>query len=190
VATTYRKATTALPLGGEDQLGSSAVSRKNRSAKYFARQGAKSVDQAYRLEMVVPLFAVMAETAAALHAQWYGSTVSVTGGNLLGRSHFAVSTYPERSVELTGAPTRDQLFAFAVLNSELLLQPNHALGTWFDSQRQRHTLDVVVCCDSLDKAISLGRNQAQQAIFDLKEAREILLTFASGAADEFSREES
>jgi hypothetical protein len=121
------------------------------------------------------LLAVAAKTAAALHAQSLGSTVSVTEGSLLGRSRFAVSIYPEKSAGLTGAPTRDLLFAFGILNADLLLLPDHALGTWFDCQRNRHVLDVVVCLPSLQSAICLGIDHGQQAIFDLKEAREISL---------------
>jgi hypothetical protein len=112
---------------------------------------------------------------AALHAQSRGSTVSVTEGNLLGRSRFAVSIYPEISVQLSGPPTRDLLFAFAILNADLLMQPDHALGTWFDRLRNRHVLDVVVCPASLTTAISLGIDNRQRAIFDLEEAREIAL---------------
>jgi hypothetical protein len=70
------------------------------------------------------------------------------------------------------------LFAFAILNADLLIQPNHALGTWFDRRRNSHVLDLVVCPESLDAAICLGIKHGQQAIFDLKQAREISLVSA------------
>ena len=181
MATTYRKTTSAFQSGEENLLASPAVSRKYRSATTLARQDVRFVEQLCPLEIVVPLFAAMAKTAAALHAQSNGSTVSVTEGNLLGRSRFAVSIYPENSAELTGAPTQDLLFAFAVLNGDLLLLRDHALGTWFDCQRNRHVVDVVVCLSSLHKAISLGIDHGQQAIFDLKKARETSLVSTLGA---------
>jgi hypothetical protein len=82
------------------------------------------------------------------------------------------------------------LFAFAILNVDLLIQPHHALGTWFDRRRNRHVLDVAVCPESLAIAISLGINHGQQAIFDFKEAREIALVSAPEVRPvEFRREE-
>ena len=189
MATTHRRAAVALKFAGEDLVASSAGPRKDRSANRLARQGTTSVQQPFPLEIQVPLLAGVAKAAAALHARSDGSTVSVTEGNLLGHSRFAVSIYPEKSAELTGAPTRDLLFAFAILNANLLCRPDHALGTWFDSQRNRHVLDVVVCPKSLETAIRFGIDHRQQAIFDLKEAIEILLVSIPEALVEVRREE-
>jgi hypothetical protein len=117
----------------------------------------------------------MATTATTLHAQHAGSTVSVTDGNMAGLPRFAVSTHPERTAELANAPTWTLLFAFAVLNSDLLLVPGHAMGTWFQNQRKRHVLDVVVCPSSLDEAIRQAISNRQEAIYDLEHGREISL---------------
>lgn len=178
MATTYRRAAAAIRRGGAGLPGSSAGLRKYSNPNNLPGQDTSSVDQLSPLEIVVPLLAVVAKTAAALHTHSHGSTVSVAEGNLLGRPRFAVSIYPENSVQLFGPPTRNLLFAFAILNADLLIQPDHALGTWFDRRRNRHVLDVAVCPESLDTAISLGINHGQQAIFDLKEAREIALVSA------------
>jgi hypothetical protein len=175
VATTYRRAAVTTRRGGEGLPGSSVGSRNYSNPNNLPSQDTSPVDRLSPLEIVVPLLAVVAKTAAALHAQLYGSTVSVAEGNLAGRPRFAVSIYPENSVQLSGPPTRDLLFAFAILNADLLIQPDHALGTWFDRRRNRHVLDVAVCPESLATAISLGINHGQQAIFDLKEAREVAL---------------
>ena len=113
--------------------------------------------------------------AAALYAKWSGSTVSVSGGNMAGLPRFAVSTYPQRTVELIVAPTWELLFAFAIVNSDLLVLPDHALGTWVDCERNRHVLDVVVCPLSLDEAIDLGISHGQSAIYDLEARKEIPL---------------
>lgn len=191
MATTYRKATSALRSGERNWLAFPALSRKDRSSNTLSRQDAKSVEQFCPLEIVVPLLAAAAKMAALLHAKSHGSTVSVTEGNLLGHSRFAVSIYPEASAELTGPPTPDLLFAFAVLNADLLLLPDHALGTWFDCQRNRHVLDVVVCLTSLHTAICLGIDHGQQAIFDLREAKEIsLASIPEACRVEVTREET
>lgn len=178
MATTYRRAADAIRRGGVRLPGSSVGLRKYSNPNNLPGQDTGAVDQLSPLEMMVPLLAVVAKTAAALHAQVHGSTVSVAEGNLLGRSRFAVSIYPENSVQLSGPPTRDLLFAFAILNADLLIQPDHALGTWLDRRRNRHVLDIAVCPESLATAVSLGINHGQQAIFDLKEAREIALVSA------------
>lgn len=191
MATTYRKATVSLNPGEEAPSGPSARARKHRSASNLDRQGTPSARRHCPLEIVVPLFAVLADTAAALHAQSGGSTVSVAEGNLLGRSRFAVAIYPKNSVELPELPTRDLLFAFALLNTGLLLRPDHALGTWVDSWRKLHILDVVVCPASVGTAIRLGNEHGQEAIFDLKKAREILLLPAPALCPvELRREEN
>ena len=171
MATTYRRAAAVIRRGGEGLPGSSVGSRKYSNPNSLRGQDAGPVDQFSPLEILVPLLAVVAKTAAALHAQSNGSTVSVAEGSLLGRLRFAVSIYPENSVHLSGPPTEDLLFAFAILNADLLIQPDHALGTWFDRRRNRHVLDVVVCRESLDTVISLGINHGQQAIFDLRQKR-------------------
>jgi hypothetical protein len=108
----------------------------------------------------------------------------VTDGNLAGLSRFAVSTCPERTEELVKAPTWKVLFAFALLNSDLLLRPTHAMGTWFQSRRKRHILDVVVCPSSLDEAIRLGIRHSQEAIYDLKAGREIAVMLTAGSPQE------
>ena len=92
---------------------------------------------------------------------------------MLGLPRFAVSVYPERTLDLTVNPSWEVMFAFAVINADLLLLEDHALGTWFDQQRRRHVLDVVICPSSLEKAIRLGLRHGQKAIFDLRAVREI-----------------
>jgi hypothetical protein len=92
---------------------------------------------------------------------------------MAGTARFAVSIYPQRSADLAAPPAWELLFAFAVINADLLLLPDHALGTWLDHFRNRHVLDVVVCPSSLSEAIELGRRYCQKAIFDLRSAKVI-----------------
>jgi len=190
VATTLHNATAAPTHTGEGLLVRAVKSRKYRSSGELPRQEAHRPKKTSRFEVEVPLIAAAAEIAAVLHARSNGSTVSVFHGNLLGRPRFAVSTYPERSVEIVGLPTRDLLFAFAVLNADVLLRRDHALGTWFDCKRKRHVLDVVVCPASREAAFRLGRNGNQRAIFDLERSKEIWLIPTSNVRlDEFPGEE-
>jgi hypothetical protein len=82
------------------------------------------------------------------------------------------------------------LFAFGIVNADLLFLPDHALGTWFDSLRNQHVLDVVVCPSSLCEAIHLGRRYGQKALFDLQTAKIITLQSINTTARHFSSEAS
>ncbi len=86
---------------------------------------------------------------------------------MVGRKLFAVSIYPERTIELTVQPSWRQLFVFVLANLDLLLQPDRALGTWFDDLRGVHVLDVVICVSDRDTALDLGLRFHQRSIFDL-----------------------
>jgi hypothetical protein len=128
------------------------------------------------LEAVVPWIAKAAGTAFAVHAATgEGSTVSVSEGNLAGLPLFAVSIYPGRTIDLAARPIWEIIFAFGLVNADLLFRPHHALGTWFDPTRKLHVLDVVVCPSSLNKAIRLGIRHRQKAIYDLKNGEAIAL---------------
>lgn len=122
------------------------------------------------------LVAKMVDLSFALHTISGGSTVSLFEGNLLGRSLFAVSIYPERSVELQEFPSRSQLWAFAMHNADLLTLRGHALGSWIRKENDRHVLDVVVCLPQLEDAIWLALMFSQEAIFDLRSELEIPTT--------------
>lgn len=115
------------------------------------------------------------EIAVESHARTGGVTVSLSEGNLASRNRFAVAVYPERTIELSSPPTRDQLETYVIANLDLLLRPGHALGTWFDEQRGVHTIDVVVCPFDRDVAIGLGARSRQWAIYDLAVGRDIVI---------------
>jgi hypothetical protein len=110
------------------------------------------------------------------HRKTSGSTTSILQGNLIGKPLFAVSIMRWRAVELPSSPTRDQLFAFAVLNADLLLKPEYALGTWFDDARGVHVIDIVLCVDNILVALALGRHFDQQSVFDLGRSEEIAVS--------------
>jgi hypothetical protein len=134
------------------------------------------------LETVIPQVAKLVRNAAALHNERSGSTVSLSHGNMDGLNFYAVSAYPERTVELAAEPSWEMLFAYAAINLDLLLVPGHALGTWLDIDRKLHVLDVVLCPSSVGEAIRLGVLYGQKAIFDLQSRREISLALISDIA--------
>lgn len=175
MANTRRKITIPLSNGRIDHTVPRVDRSKHNTSRDIARQEGYEITSHY-LQVIVPSIAKMASTAAALHAERDGATVSVYDGNMSGVPRFAVSIYPERSVELTVAPTRDALFAFTILTFDLLCLPDHALGTWFSRAQNLHILDVVICPISLDDAIDLGLRHGQKAIFDLGAGKEISLT--------------
>lgn len=115
-----------------------------------------------------------------LHRKSGGSTVSVFDGNLAGRKLYAVSLFPHRTEELNGPPTWQQLFFFALNNSDLLLRNDCALGTWYHRRRSVHVLDIVICISDLQEALELGKCFDQQFIYDLKQHREIAILAEGG----------
>jgi hypothetical protein len=116
------------------------------------------------------LFARLMEAtsiAIASHNRSGGATVSLSDGNLAGGQGFVVSVYPKRALNLTNSLTRQDILGFVVLNLDLLLQPGHALGTWFDEEHGIHVLDVVTLISKHHDAVRLGQQFCQRAIFDL-----------------------
>lgn len=157
----------------------------HHNSKDLARQAAYYLTG---LEGVVPILLEAAKMAAALHRVRHGATVSLSHGDMLGLPFYSVSLHPERTVEMTSQPCWEHLFAFAVINADLLFLPSYGIGTWLDSDRGLHVLDLVVCVSSVSEALYLGVLHGQRAIFDLGSAREIPV--ASVTISHFNGEES
>jgi hypothetical protein len=115
------------------------------------------------------------ESALASHTKTGGATVNLREGDLAGRKLFAVSIYPDRTIELKNPPSRQQLFAFVMANLDLLSIGNHALGTWFNGWKNVHVLDVVVCLFDCASAMHFGARFDQCSIFDLAAGVELLI---------------
>jgi hypothetical protein len=174
VANTRREISESLH-GGNDGIRPAVVARpphfiSNGLARQEIRHACPNL-----LEAIAPQLAKLARNAAALHAEWSGSTVSLDHGNMAWVNFYAISAYSERTVELAGEPTWEMLFAYAAINLDLLLAPSHALGTWLDIERKLQVLDVVLCTASVGEAIRLGVLHGQTAIFDLQSRRELSL---------------
>jgi hypothetical protein len=119
--------------------------------------------------LAVPAVAIerLVSAASRLHALAKGSTVGLVNGDLVGRNFFAVSIYPDQSIELGAPPTQQDILAFVSLNLHLLVRARHAFGSWFHPLRNVHVLDVVVYLSNLQTAIDLGRLFDQTSIYDL-----------------------
>jgi predicted ABC-type ATPase len=92
--------------------------------------------------------------------------------SLGGTKNYAVSLYPERSVILDKLSTKD-IVKFIKSNSDLLSQKGHILGGWYDTETGKIYLDVSTAFKNKEKAIELGKEFNQKAIFDLKNFSDI-----------------
>lgn len=124
-------------------------------------------------EPMISCIAGAVDVAYDSHARTDGSTVSLIHGDMVGQKLFAVSPYPDRTVELPTRPTWPQFFSFALANADLLLKPAHALGSYFNEWTLKHELDVVVLSSDRDAALELGLRSDQMCIYDL-EARQVV----------------
>jgi hypothetical protein len=130
-------------------------------------------------EPIISKIGDAADIAYASHRETGGSTVSVFDGNLAGRKLLALSVFPDRTVELYDPPTWRQLFVFALQNLDLVLRLDCSIGTWYDRDRHRHVLDVVVCISNLEAALELGKCFEQQFVYDLERRQKIAVPYQS-----------
>lgn len=114
-------------------------------------------------------------TVLDLHAKNGGSTFtpaenrSRTGGE----EAYVVSIYPERSQALKDAPTAAQMGEFVTKNWDLLRDPKNSIGTWHDKDSGQHYVDVSVVTPDRKRAIDLGKQYNQKAVWDLKNSEAI-----------------
>lgn len=123
--------------------------------------------------------AVDEDEIATVHNKEGGVTYNISQGqgNLVGKSLYAVSIYPESGEVIKGEQiTGEQIKEYIEKNKELLNQPRNSLGTWYDAEANETDLDVVVTIPSKVEALELGREHEQKAIFDLERMKEIPVT--------------
>jgi hypothetical protein len=125
------------------------------------------------LDAMFPCIKEVVDVSFAQHNRTNGSTVSLIDGNMVGKKLFSVSIYPSHSMTLWERPSWEELFEYAKANLDLLLQPGHAMGTWFNDYELMHVLDVVVCLSDRNEALDLAKRYLQLAIYDLQSRREI-----------------
>jgi hypothetical protein len=101
-----------------------------------------------------------------------GSTVDLKTGKPITKG-YAVSPYKDREFLSLAPPTMNDLRVFADRNRDLLDKPGHTIGTWFDEANNRHVLDVVITEKNRYRALRIGREGKQDAIFDLGTFEEV-----------------
>lgn len=98
------------------------------------------------------------------------------GESLTGKKLFSVSPYPERSFSFTPGEVINgknidlngkTIYKFAEKNKDLLSEPGHALGLWYDKESKKWYLDVVVNPKTKNIAEILGKKENQISIADL-----------------------
>src|SRR6185369_2219220 len=105
----------------------------------------------------------------ALHANG-GVTWNLSQGNMVGTPNYAVSIYPDRAQILDGVDF-DRVEEFIISNSDLLDNPENSFGAW--SHDGKVYLDVVATIPDINKAVELGKQHNQIAIWDLKNGEQI-----------------
>lgn len=106
-----------------------------------------------------------------------GATVSLYFGNLLGQPLFAVGLLPDlfplpepgRSID------RRDLRAFVRGNQELLSDPAHSIGLWYDAAEDQVFMDVSLVLADRNEAIALGIEYNQKSVFNLQTGEVIWL---------------
>jgi hypothetical protein len=110
-----------------------------------------------------------------LHEEDGGATFSLYFGNVAGQELFAVSLYPERSVQVRGRfISARRLLAFLAQNQDLLSDPRNAIGTWYNEDDDTTYLDVTATVPDRVEAIALGKQYNQIGVYDLQRGEDIV----------------
>lgn len=100
---------------------------------------------------------------------------------------YMVAAYTDRSQWISESDTKDASKRQAIIkdfmekNKDVLSDPNNYLGTWYDTESKRISLDISRCVENKDEAIRMGRKYNQIAIWDVANFEEI----ATGGSGEF-----
>jgi hypothetical protein len=116
----------------------------------------------------------VADKIIAAHEKNGGSTFDIRGTNFIGEEAYAIGAYPNRAMTIPRKTiTKSQLQDFAFRNADLLKQPRHTIGTWFDKEANQTVLDVFVTRPTIESAQDLARQEGQKAIYNLATGEEI-----------------
>lgn len=126
-----------------------------------------------------------------VHNNKGGSTFDVkTGQNYSGENGYAVALYSNDKIVVQGKYlTPDDIINFLDLNhifydlelpnivSEyyLIYPYKYLIGTWFDEDNNVSMIEVTLFIPDEAMAISIGRNEDQEAIYNLKTGRTIFI---------------
>jgi hypothetical protein len=131
-------------------------------------------------QFVQDIYTQTMKNQGTAEAPIHGVTYNLYKGNLAGTPNYAVSTFPERSLDTEGAPTPKVIAAYIKKNMDVLKDPLHSVGTWWDKDAQKFTTDVVRTIPDREEALALGRTHGQKAIYDLGKMEEIPVERRSG----------
>lgn len=112
----------------------------------------------------------------ARHAQGGGSSTNLTAGKAVSAqdARYLLSPYEDRQLKLDHPPTPQELRNYVAKNEDLLSKPGHNLGTWFNGDGDKqHYLDVSIGENDLNKALDLGAQHKQLAIYDMLDGKDI-----------------
>lgn len=111
------------------------------------------------------------------HLATGGSTTDLRAGRGLTEhdARYIVSPYDEHQLVLNRPPAEQDLRNFVAKHESLLTQPNHHLGTWFNTKDGKHYLDVSIGMKDLPTAIATAQRHKQLAIYDMLGQKEIRL---------------
>ena len=114
----------------------------------------------------------LAEEATLISLAEGGATINLYFGNLAGTPLFSVSVFPDRSVvleeeALMEGELRLWILGYVIANQILLRDPRCSVGVWHGKDGLIY-LDVTVTVSSKKKALKLGAQYNQLAVFDLK----------------------
>lgn len=117
----------------------------------------------------------MAKAVVDLHTKNGGATFTPVENRARGSDEpaYVVSIYPERSQKTKEAPTQDEISRFIIDNWDLLRDPKNSVGTWHDTDGGLHYLDVSVVIPNRKRAIDLGKQYNQKAVWDLQKMESI-----------------
>lgn len=87
---------------------------------------------------------------------------------------YAVATQSGNGKEIDGAKiTPKDIVTFIEENEKALADPNNFVGTWFNKETGKTVLDVSTVVATEEEAQKMGRKFKQDAVFDLKNLKEI-----------------
>ncbi len=125
------------------------------------------------------------EKVVALQLENSGATVNRDAENLSGQKFFAVAIFPERtffvknqdfSDEKAEGLLKQKVLLFIKSNSDLLKFDECAIGSWLNTARNRIDFDISILIRDKKRAIEIGEEYNQEAIFDLRKLEIIELS--------------
>lgn len=162
-----------------DSLNWMEYAKKVRDAGYDAMLYANGQLRIFTPQRVAPTFNIaiaekFSNTIPAQHKKAGGGTWNlVTGQEMGGTANYAVSPYKAREMVVEGNPTGQQIKEFIRTNQDLLANPGHYLGTWFNSEDGNTYIDVAILTPSFKEAQALAKRHKQIAFFNLRTFDEI-----------------